>query len=94
MQERFKLETQGLARSWMRYDREWLQNYLVGGVENPRINIQSVLTRHFLTKRLFGEQFADLMEQELRFALVVNWLLKLLEASVRAERLRVVLQYG
>jgi ubiquinone/menaquinone biosynthesis C-methylase UbiE len=91
MEERFKLETEGLSRAWSKYDREWLCDYLTQGVEDPRINIQSILTRQFLTERLFGERFADLMEQEIRFGLVVNWLLKLLKTGVRAWQLQAVL---
>ena len=82
MEDRFKLEIEGLKRSWMQYDRESLRGYLVRDVEDPRINIKSILTRHFLIKRLFPGQFAALMEHELRFALVVNWLLRLLRKSV------------
>ena len=73
MEEQFKQETDGLERSWGRHDQEVLRSYLVQDVEDPRINIQSILTRHFLIERLFGERFAELMEQELRFGLVVNW---------------------
>jgi ubiquinone/menaquinone biosynthesis C-methylase UbiE len=91
MEQRFKIETDGLARSWMRYDRKTLRDYLVQGVEDPRINIQSILTRHFLIHRLFGDKFWGLMEQELRFALVVNWLLKLLKASVSPWQLHALL---
>jgi SAM-dependent methyltransferase len=91
MEEQFKRETDGLKRSWGRHDPEVLRSYLVQGVEDPRINIQSILTRHFLIGRLFGERFTELMEQELRFGLVVNWLLKLLDASVSARGLHAVL---
>jgi len=59
----------------MRYDREELRDYLVEDVEDPRVNVQSVLTRHFLIEDLFPDRFAALKEHELRFALVMNWLL-------------------
>jgi SAM-dependent methyltransferase len=91
VEERFKRETEGLIRSWAKYDRDTLRDYLVRDVEDPRINVQSILTRHFLIERLFGEQFADLMEHELRFGLVINWLLKVLKKSVRARQLQTVL---
>ena len=61
-------ESDKLARSWMQHDAGMLRDYLVGGVEDPRLNVQSVLSRHFLTHALTGERFAALMEQELRFA--------------------------
>ncbi len=91
MEDSFKKETNGLTKSWMQYDSETLRNYLVQDVQDPRINIQSILTRHFLIERLFGDQFAAVTEQELRFALVVNWLLKLLKKHVRSGQLHAVL---
>jgi SAM-dependent methyltransferase len=91
LDDRFELETECLKKSWMRHDQATLRDYLVQDVEDPRINVQSVLTRHFLIKQLFGERFDDLMEQELRFALAVNWLLRLLKKSIRADQLHAVL---
>jgi SAM-dependent methyltransferase len=87
----FKLETEHLKKSWMRHDQAILRDYLVQDVEDPRINVQSILTRHFLIQELFGGRFEDLMEQELRFALVVNWLLRLLKKSIRTDHLHAVL---
>jgi SAM-dependent methyltransferase len=60
-------------------------------VEDPHINVQSILTRHFLITQFFGDRFDDLMEQELRFALVVNWLLGLLKTCIRPGRLHFIL---
>jgi len=91
VEERLRLETKRLKKSWMQHGADTLRNYLVQDVEDPRINVQSILTRHFLIERLFGERFRELMEQELRFSLVVNWLLKLLKKAVNAEQLRSVL---
>jgi ubiquinone/menaquinone biosynthesis C-methylase UbiE len=91
LDDRFKLETEHLTKSWMRYDGATLRDYLVRDVEDPRINIQSILTRHFLIERLFGERFDDLMEQELRFGLVMNWLLNLRKKLVKAGQLYAVL---
>ena len=91
LDDRFKLETERLKKSWMRYDRDTLRDYLVQDVEDPRINVQSILMRHFLTRQLFGERFDLLMEQELRFGLVMNWLLGLLKKSVRTSQLHAVL---
>lgn len=91
LDDSLKLETERLKKSWMQYDRETLHDYLVQDVEDPRINVQSILTRHFLTRQLFGGRFEALMEQELRFGLVMNWLLGLLKRSIRAGRLHAVL---
>ncbi|MHC4555716.1 MAG: class I SAM-dependent methyltransferase [Planctomycetota bacterium] len=91
LENRFKLETERLKKSWMRYDRATLRSYLVEGVEDPRINVQSILTRNFLIERLFGQRFDTIMEQELRFSLVINWLLRMFKKSVRASQLHAVL---
>jgi ubiquinone/menaquinone biosynthesis C-methylase UbiE len=91
LEDRFKLETERLKKSWMRYDRATLCDYLVRDVEDPRINVQSILTRHFLIRQLFGKEFDELMEHELRFGLVMNWLLGLLKKFIRAGQLHAVL---
>ena len=91
MQEQLKLETECLARSWMRHSRNTLRTYLVQDVQDPRINVQSILTRHFLIEQLFGVRFETLTEHELRFALVTNWLLRLLKKPVRPRQLHLIL---
>jgi hypothetical protein len=91
VERRFEPETQRLIKSWTQYDRSLLRDYLVQDVQDPRINIQSILTRHFLINRLLAGQFQDLMEQELRFALVINWVQSLLKTSVRPHQLHAVL---
>ena len=91
MEERLEHETEGLKRSWGKFHREALRGYLVQGVEDPRINVQSVLTRHFLVRALFGEQFDELAEHELRFALVMNWLLGILKRRIQRWQLQAVL---
>ncbi len=51
-----------------------LRDYLVAGVEDPRLNVQSILSRHFLARALTDEGLGALMEQECRFAAAMNWL--------------------
>jgi len=70
-------ESEKLARSWMCHDPALLRDYLVAGVEDPRINLQSILTRHFLLGALGLEGWRPLMEEEYRFASAMNWLVKL-----------------
>jgi len=70
-------ESEKLARSWMCHDPALLRDYLVAGVEDPRINLQSIFTRHFLLGALGLEPCRPLMEEEYRFASVMNWLIKL-----------------
>ena len=69
-------ESERLRRSWQRHDAAMLRDYLVADVEDPRLNVQSLLTRHFLTFALTGA-FQELADHELRFALALNWLLQL-----------------
>ncbi len=65
-----------LQRTWGTGSAEMLDAYLVSGYQNPRINLQSVLERHFLIARLFGTSAADLMEEEVRFAVGLNEVLR------------------
>ncbi len=44
----------------------------MSGNQNPRINVQSILLRHALIHRLFGDRFDDVMEAELRLAVELN----------------------
>lgn len=74
MEEFLRQETERLVHSWRHHEASHLGSYLVAGVEDPRINVQSILTRHFLLEALFGGRFEELMEHELRFAAAMNWL--------------------
>ncbi len=84
-------ESEKLTRSWMQRDAAMLRAYLVAGVEDPRLNVQSVLSRHFLTHALTGERFSALMEQEIRFAAAVNCLTSLVGKLGHAEELQLIL---
>jgi hypothetical protein len=75
-------ETGELVRSWEDYDWHFLADYLVKDVQDPRINIQSILSRHFLIDKLFGDWPSYLMDHEIRFSLVVNWLMRLIKGGV------------
>lgn len=77
MDEALRQETERLIRSWIRHDEPFLRDYLVADVEDPRLNIQSILSRHFILATLFGSRFDELMLHELRFSAVMNWLLHL-----------------
>jgi len=78
MEDRFVQETANLIRAWDTTAPESLRDYLVQDVEDPRINAQSIITRHFLLEQLFPGEFADLRYQELRFSAVLNWLLQVI----------------
>lgn len=75
----------------MQHDHAMLRDYLVRDVQDPRLNVQSILARHFLIARLLPGRFAALMEHELRFALAMNWLLALAKMPQAAGRAGAVL---
>lgn len=66
-----------LRMSWSSRDAASLDEYLVVGWQNPRINVQSILIRHSLLRRLFGAEFEELMTAEIRFAIELNEALRL-----------------
>lgn len=61
-----------LKKSWANYSAQTLEEYLVSGYQNPRINAQSILARHFFVHQLFGTEFDDLMQEELKFCVETN----------------------
>lgn len=65
-----------MQQTWRLGDPGMLDRYLVSGYQNPRINIQSVLLRHFLISKVFGAEYDELAEQEIAFALAMNELLR------------------
>ncbi|MBK9139023.1 MAG: methyltransferase domain-containing protein [Verrucomicrobia bacterium] len=77
MSPTLQAESERLARSWERHDAAMLRDYLVADVEDPRLNVQSVLSRHFLSRWLIGDRFEALAAEEIRFAAILNWLLRL-----------------
>src|SRR5258708_25241409 len=91
MRNRLKRESRKLKKSWMQYEASLLRDYLIEAAEDPRINIQSILTRHFLIEGLFGNRFAALKQEELRFAVAMNWLDKLLQQSLCADEVQELL---
>jgi SAM-dependent methyltransferase len=91
MTPRLQQETVSLTESWMRHDAQMLRTYLVADVEDPRLNLQSILSRHFLVRSLSGDQFEALMEEECRFGIAMNWLTHLLHRSADPDDLTSVL---
>lgn len=91
MKDSLKLESEKLARSWSQHEATGLREYLVSGVENPRINVQSVFSRHFLLRALTGARFDALMTEELRFAAVMNWLLVMASRAGDPDEFSIVL---
>lgn len=91
MDESLKQESEKLAFSWMQHPADWLRDYLVAGVEDPRLNLQSILSRHFLVRSLTGGAFDGLMEAEYRFSAVMNWLVGLAQRVGNSDELETVL---
>ena len=60
MKESLHRETDDLEFAWSSKTPEKLRNYLVSGIQDPRSNLQSILTRHFFIRQLFGSQFEQL----------------------------------
>lgn len=93
MDASLQAETEALRRAWDRHEATFLRDYLVAGVEDPRFNVQSVLTRHGLLGLVFGDRFAALRGQELPFAAALNWLLAQ-QAELAEPEGRAALRYG
>jgi len=91
MQPSLQQETDRLVRSWGHHAPEWLAGYLVAGVEDPRINLQSILSRHLIIGELFGDRFGSLMAEEYRFSACMNWLMKLVRRAAPPEEMAAVL---
>ncbi|HET7180687.1 MAG TPA: class I SAM-dependent methyltransferase [Candidatus Limnocylindrales bacterium] len=72
-----------LRMNWASRDAARLDEYLVIGWQNPRINVQSILIRHALVHRLFGDEFADLERAELELAVELNEALRQEAARTR-----------
>ena len=71
----FESENAGLTWSWDRYPQEHLDTYMVADLEDPRINCQSILSRALIADSLWPDEFTDLIDAELRFGVVLSWIL-------------------
>jgi ubiquinone/menaquinone biosynthesis C-methylase UbiE len=70
--EATRAEEKKLRKSWAKFTPDVLEEYLVTGYQNPRINAQSILARHFFVRHLFGSEFDELMKEELEFCVDAN----------------------
>ncbi|NGO39791.1 class I SAM-dependent methyltransferase [Limisphaera ngatamarikiensis] len=75
MDPSLQAETERLRHAWDRHDPAWLGQYLVRDVEDPRRNLQSILTRHFLLSTLQQPEWEPIFQAELDFAAALNWIL-------------------
>lgn len=74
-------EDECLRQSWDRYPRHLLETQWVAGLEDPRINCQSILSRALIIDSLWPGEHTERIDAELRFGAVLSWLLRQLEGG-------------
>jgi len=73
------VESNRLRAAWTQYDSEVLDHYLVTDVEDPRINLQSIISRSFLIDAIWPNEFTGLIREEFRFSICLNFILMVLK---------------
>ncbi len=71
-------ESDRLRTAWTQYESDLLDRYLVTGVEDPRINLQSIISRAFLIDAIRPDDFTGLVQEEFRFSICLNFILHIL----------------
>jgi len=79
--EKLISESSQLRTAWNRHDSEVLDRYLVTDVEDPRINVQSIMSRSFLIDTIWPDEFTGLIHEEIRFGICLNFILKTLRTK-------------
>jgi SAM-dependent methyltransferase len=74
-------ESERLRAAWINYDWEALDSYLVRDVEDPRINLQSIISRAFIIDSVFPNEFTGLIRQEFQFSICLNFILNVLKTK-------------
>jgi SAM-dependent methyltransferase len=87
-------ETERLRWAWDRHPAEWLDGYLVSGAEDPRINMQSILTRALIADTLFPGRFDALVDAEWRFGLCNLWMLDCLQRGIDRSEITIRIESG
>lgn len=80
-------ENSKLRASWNCLPAEHLDNYLMQGEQDQRINIHSILNRALLVDSLWPGKFDGLITEEFRFGLVMTWILQQLQEDVTRKQL-------
>lgn len=75
-------ENEKLRASWNCFPIEHLADYLGVEEQDQRINTHSILNRALLVDALWPQQFDHLFDEELRFGIVLTWLLEQMKAGV------------
>ena len=74
-QDAIELENERLKASWDCFPAEHLATYLSIDEQDQRINTHSILTRALLIDTLWPGKFDAWIDEELRFGIVMTWLL-------------------
>jgi ubiquinone/menaquinone biosynthesis C-methylase UbiE len=80
-----RIERHLLERAWVGTKAKRLRRYLVGGYQNPVINVQSILVRHELIREIDGGAHEELMDEELRWAVETHRALRKRQRELPAE---------
>lgn len=84
---RLRAESIALQDSWDRHEAGHLDRYLVSDVEDPRLNVQSILTRSLVADTLWPGAVDGLIDAEFRFGFALGWILGRLKAGEDRSRL-------
>lgn len=76
-----ELENERLKSCWNCFPAEHLADYLGIEEQDQRINTHSILTRALLADTFWPGRFDALIDEELRFGVVMTWLLQKLKAG-------------
>jgi SAM-dependent methyltransferase len=71
-----KFENRRLNASWDCFSAEHLERYLTVDEQDQRINVNSILTRALVIDTLWPGKFGDLINEELRFGVIMTWLMR------------------
>ena len=74
-------ESECLKQAWAKFSPQHLDGYLVAGEQDPRINIQSIISRAFLIDSIRPEEFTALIQEEIRFGVCMNFILHALKEN-------------
>jgi len=93
-ESRLSAEGVALRRCWDRHDSRTLDTYLTSDVEDPRINVQSILTRALVSDSLWPGKFEDLIHEEFCFGFALTWVLERLRDGIPRKRLFDEIRHG
>ncbi|MGC8887949.1 MAG: class I SAM-dependent methyltransferase [Verrucomicrobiia bacterium] len=69
----FFTESRNLKQSWDRHSNEFLKDYLVRNIQDPRVNPQSIICRQVLIDSIVNGRFQGLKYHEILFSAAMLW---------------------